>query len=167
MGTKRDLEAIEARRLQGLRLLKRGVVQSEVARQVGVKRQTVHIWAQRLQEAAGAIGKLRARPLGRPRKLDEQQLKELRSIVLAGALSAGFPTELWTLKRVRAVIKQRFAVQYGTAGCWRLLRELGFSPQKPERRAMQRDEQAIATWKRKTWPTLKKSPGAKAARSSS
>src|SRR5205085_9676630 len=91
MATKRDLEAIEARRLEGLRLLKRKVPQSEVARRVGVTRQTVHIWAQRLQEAARAIGKLRARPLGRPTKLDQEQLEGLRAILLRRALSAGFP----------------------------------------------------------------------------
>lgn len=167
MATKRDLEAIEARRLEGLRLLKRGLVHSEVARRVGVTRQTVHIWAQRLQEVAGAVGKLRARRLGRPTKLDDEQIKQLGTMLLKGALAAGFPTELWTLKRVRVVIKQRFGVEYGTSGCWRLLRDMGFSPQKPEKRALQRDEQAITTWKRKTWPALKKSPAAKGARSSS
>lgn len=103
MGTKRDLEAIEARRLEGLKLLKRKVSQSEVARRVGVTRQTVHIWARRLEEVSGAVGKLRARSLGRPTKLDREQLEGLRAILLAGALTAGFPTELWTIKRVRAV----------------------------------------------------------------
>ena len=167
MGKKRDLEAIETRRLEGLRLLKRKVSQSEVARRVGVRRQTVHVWAKRLEEVSGAVGKLRARPLGRPTKLDREQLEELRVILLAGALTAGFPTELWTIKRVRAVILKRFDVEYGMSGCWSLLRELGFSPQKPEKRAIQRNEEAIAQWKRKTWPALKKSPASRAARSSS
>jgi len=167
MGTKRDLEAIEERRLEGLRLLKRKVSQSEVARRVGVTRQTVHIWKRRLEEASGAVGKLRARALGRPTKLSQEQLDGLRAILLAGALTAGFPTELWTIRRVRAVIAQRFAVKYGTSGCWSLLREMGFSPQKPEKRATQRNEQAIELWKRKTWPGLKKRPSAKGARSSS
>lgn len=167
MGTKRDLEAIEARRLKGLRLLKRNVTQSEVAREVGVTRQTVHIWAQRLAEAKGAIGKLKARTLGRPRRLSEEQRTSLRSILLTGALQAGFPTELWTTKRVRAVVKERFDVEYSTVGIWRVLRSLGFTPQKPEKRATQRDEKAIATWKRKTWPALKKSPKPRAERSSS
>ena len=66
MGTKRDLEEIEAWRLKGLRLLKRKVAQWEVAREVGVTRQTVHIWSRRLEEGSGAIGKLCAKPLGRP-----------------------------------------------------------------------------------------------------
>ena len=167
MGTKRDLEAIEARRLEGLRLLKRKVSQSEVARRVGVRRQTVHVWAKRLEEVSGAVGKLRARPLGRPTKLEREQLEGLRAILLAGALTAGFPTELWTIKRVRAVIRKRFDVEYGMSGCWSLLREMGFSPQKPEKRATQRNEEAIAQWKRRTWPALKKSPASRGARLSS
>ncbi len=167
MGTKRNLEAIEARRLQGARLLKRGVAQAEVARRLEVSRQAVSLWAKKLALVKGAVGKLKGRALGRPRRLDDEQCLALRSILLAGALTAGFPTELWTIKRVRAVIKKRFDIEYGTPGCWRLLRELGFSPQKPEKRATQRNEEAIELWKRKTWPALKKSPSARGARSSS
>jgi transposase len=167
MGTKRDLEAIEARRLKGLRLLKHNVPQSDVAREVGVTRQTVHIWAKRLDEAKGAVGKLKARTLGRPRRLSEEQRTGLRSILLVGALQAGFPTELWTTKRVRTVVKERFDVEYSTVGIWRVLRSLGFTPQKPEKRATQRDEEAIVAWKRKTWPALKKSPKPRGERSSS
>lgn len=167
MGTKRDLEAIEARRLQGARLLKRGVKQAEVAQKLQVSRQTVSRWAARLDAVRGAVGKLKARELGRPRRLDEEQRAGLRAILLTGALTAGFPTELWTIKRVRAVIKQRFDVEYSTVGCWHLLRNLGFTPQKPEKRATQRNEEAIAAWKRKTWPALKKSPASRGERSSS
>ena len=164
MATKRDLEAIEARRIEGLRLLKRRLPQAEVARQLEVSRQSVSRWAQRLAEVDGAIGKLKARALGRPRRLDPAQCAGLRKVLLKGALQAGFPTELWTVKRVRALVKREFGVTYSNSGCWELLRSLGFSPQKPEKRALQRDEVAIATWKRKTWPTLKKTPYAKGAR---
>jgi transposase len=167
MGTKRDLDAIEARRLQGARLLKRGVPQAEVAKQLDVSRQTVSRWAARLDSVKGAVGKLKARTLGRPRRLDEEQCAGLRAILLCGALQAGFPTELWTLKRVRSVVKERFDVEYSTVNVWRLLRSLGFTPQKPEKRATQRNEEAIAKWKRKTWPALKKSAAPRAERSSS
>jgi transposase len=167
MATKRDLESIEARRLEGARLLKRKVPQAEVARSLGVSRQAVSVWARRLEEVSGAAGKLKARSLGRPRRLDEEQCKAIRAILLVGALTAGFPTELWTIKRVRAVIKQRFGIAYSTTGCWHLLRQLGFTPQKPDKRALQRNEEAIELWKRKTWPSLKKRPSGKSARSSS
>ena len=55
------------------------------------------------------------------------------------------------------LVAREFGVEYSTSGGWELLRSLGFSPQKPEKRATQRDEQGIVQWKRKTWPALKKS----------
>ncbi len=72
MGTMRDLEAIAERRLKGARLLKSGVLQAEVARRLEVSRQAVSVWAAELAEKKGAIGKLRAKPLGRPTRLDEE-----------------------------------------------------------------------------------------------
>jgi transposase len=167
MGTKRDLEAIEARRIAGARMLKRKVAQAEVARELGVSRQAVSVWARQLAEVNGAVGKLKAKPLGRPKRLQAGQCEALSRMLLAGALQAGFATELWTVKRVRSVIAREFGVQYSQSGCWELLRDLGFSPQKPERRATQRNEEAILAWKRQTWPGLKKKRAARAEPSSS
>lgn len=167
MGTKRDLEAMEARRIEGARLLKRKVPQAEVARRMGVSRQAVSNWARQLAEVKGAVGKLKTKPLGRPKQLDDAQCAALSRLLLKGALAAGFPTELWTVKRVRTLIKREFGVAYSNTGGWELLRNLGFTPQKPEKRALQRDEQAIVQWKRKTWPALKKKPAEKDAPSSS
>lgn len=167
MGTKRDLEAIEARRLAGARMLKGKVPQAEVARELDVSRQAVSVWARQLAEVKGAVGKLKGKPLGRPKRLDASQCESLSRALVAGALQTGFATELWTVKRVRAVIKREFGVEYSQTGCWELLRSLGFSPQKPEKRATQRDEQAIVEWKRKTWPALKKKRVARPEPSSS
>lgn len=167
MGTKRDLEAIEARRIAGARMLKRKVAQADVARELGVSRQAVSVWARQLAEVNGAVGKLKAKTLGRPRRLDVEQRASLSRMLVAGALQAGFPTELWTVRRVRAVVAREFGVEYSQTGCWELLRNLGFSPQKPEKRATQRNEDAILQWKRKTWPGLKKKPAARAEPSSS
>jgi transposase len=167
MVTKRDLAAIEARRITGARLLKRKVPQAEVARRLEVSRQTVSVWARQLDAVNGAVGKLKAKPLGRPCRLDAKQCADLSALLLKGALQAGFPNELWTIKRVRAVVKREFGVAYSNTGCWELLHNLGFSPQKPEKRALQRDEEAIVRWKRHTWPALKKSPVERDGRSSS
>jgi transposase len=161
------LEAIEARRIAGARMLKRNVAQAEVARELGVSRQAVSVWARQLAEVNGAIGKLKARTLGRPKRLSVEQCESLSRMLVAGALQAGFPTELWTVKRVRAVVVREFGVEYSQTGCWDLLRSLGFSPQKPEKRATQRNEDAILEWKRKTWPALKKKRAARAEPSSS
>lgn len=164
MSTNRDMEAIAARRIAVARMLKRKVPQAEVARELGV---AVSVWARQLAEVNGAVGKLKGRPLGRPKRLDAAQCELLSRALVAGALQAGFATELWTVKRVRAVIKREFSLEYSQTGCWELLRSLGFSPQMPEKRATQRDEQAFVQWKRKTWPALKKKRAASAERSSS
>lgn len=164
---KRDLQAMEARRIEGARLLKRNVAQAEVARRLEVSRQAVSVWARQLVEANGAVGRLKAKPVGRPTRLQPAQCERLRQMLLNGALAAGFPTELWTIKRVRLLVKREFDIAYSNTGGWELLRSLGFTPQRPEKRALQRDEQAIRAWKRKTWLALKKKPAARGEPSSS
>jgi transposase len=83
--------------------------------------------------------------------------RKLAKLLLKGAVANGFPTELWTLARVGQLIAREFGRQYSLVHVMRLLRELGFSCQKPEKRAIQRNEQAIADWRTKRWPALKKS----------
>ena len=165
MKHKRDFKALEKRRLKGAKLLERGLSKSEVARRLGVTRQTVAAWEQRVDQ--GGADSLMRGTLGRPRQLDAEQERELGQILMQGALSAGYATELWTLPRIGKLIAQRFGVQYSTGHLWHLLRRLGFSCQKPEKRATQRNEGDIARWKRHTWPALKKKPSAKSAPSSS
>ena len=165
MKHKRDFKALEQRRLKGAKLLARGVSKSEVARQLEVSRQTVAAWEQRLTE--GGQQSLKRGTLGRPRQLGAEQERELAKLLMAGALAAGYPTELWTLPRIGKVITERFGVQYSTGHLWHLLRRLGFSCQKPEKRATQRNEEEIIRWKRHMWPALKKKPSAKVAQSSS
>jgi len=165
MEHKRDFNALEKRRLKGAKLLARGLSKSEIARQLGVTRQTVAVWEQRLDE--GGRDSLKRGALGRPRQLDAGQERELAKLLMAGALSCGYPTELWTLPRIGKLIAQRFGVQYSTGHLWHLLRRLGFSCQKPEKRATQRNEGEIVRWKRHTWPAFKKKPSAKGAPSSS
>lgn len=164
MKHKRDFKALEKRRLKAARLLARGVRKSEVARQLGVTRQTVATWEQRMAE--GGRDALKCGELGRPRQLDAEQERELGKVLMAGALAAGYPTELWTLPRIGKLIAKRCGVEYSTGHRWHLLRRLGFSCQKPEKRATQRNEAQIARWKRHTWPALKKKPSEKAAPSS-
>ena len=68
---------------------------------------------------------------GRPAQLDAKQLGGLRSALLQGAMAHGFDTELWTLKRVRALIERLHAVSFSEIHVWRLLGAIGFSSQKP------------------------------------
>jgi len=147
-------DATRMRVLAG-RLMLAGKTPAEAAKAVGVARQTAYTWKARLDE--GGIDALRAMAPGRPAQLDGAQLDALGSALLQGAIAHGFGTELWTLKRVRALIERLYGVRFSEVHVWRLLGAMGFSSQKPERRAIERDDLAVLQWKRKTWPALKKS----------
>ena len=145
---------LQHRRLRAGRMLARGVTQAEVARRVEVSRTTVSL-RNREREKNGLEG-LKARPRGRPAGLSAEQRRQLLQALLAGALSEGFPTELWTLRRVAVLIERRFGRRYSDTQVWRILGALGFSCQRPEGRALERNEEAIRRWKHKRWPVLKK-----------
>ena len=156
MVQKRLSEATK-KRVRAGRMLQKGIGCAEVALAVGVARQTVYTWKALLDE--GGIDALRAVPgRGRPAKLDKAQLASLRAVVLQSPTEHGFATELWTLKRVVSVIERMHGVRFSQGHMWRILGALGFSAQKPEKRAIERNEDAVRTWKRSTWPALKKKP---------
>jgi len=158
---KKPMDEPTRKRLRAARMLLAGKGPAEVALAVGVARQTVYTWKGLLDE--GGIDALRAVPgRGRPARLDAQQLTQLRQALLQKPTEHGFGTELWTLKRVGMLIKRMYGVEFGQTQIWRILGTLGFSAQKPERRAIERDEEAVRHWKRHTWPALKKKPSAKA-----
>lgn len=156
------LDEVTKRRVRAGRMLQRGIPPAAVAERVGVARQTVYTWKRVLDE--GGIDALRqSRRTGPQSKLDEAALSRLREVLLESPTAHGFGTELWTLKRVQHLIRREFGVRHSEVHVWRLLGQLGFSSQKPEKRALERDEGAIRAWKRRTWPALKKKPSAKAA----
>jgi transposase len=148
---------LERRRRRAIDLLAQRLGLREVARQVQGSAGSVHQWRQAWQHGGEAALAHKPAP-GRPRKLTDAQCGELLQLLLQGARANGFPNELWTLKRIDAVIRVQFGVGYYPAHVWKVLRRLGWSCQLPERRAMQRGEQAIAHWKRYQWPAIKKSP---------
>lgn len=148
------------RRVRAGRLMLKGKTPAEAAAAVGVARQTAYTWKARLEE--GGIDALRAMTPGRPAQLSRGDLTWLGKALLQGATAHGFGTELWTLKRVAVLIERQCGVRFSQVHVWRLLGALGFSPQKPERRALERDDEAAQTWLHKTWPALKKKPSAKA-----
>ena len=159
---KKRLSEAAKKRVRAGRMLQKGKSCTEVALSVGVARQTVHTWKSLLNE--GGIDALRAVPgRGRPAQLDAAQLDQVRAAVLQSPTEHGFGTELWTIKRVGAVIKRMHGVDFSPAHVWRILGAMGFSPQKPDKRAIERNEDAVRSWKRRTWPTLKKKPSEKTA----
>jgi transposase len=161
---KRDFKQLEARRRRGMRMLARGLSQAEVARSCEVSRQTAMTWARLLAEDPQAW---RRRPLGRPGAFSEKERSRLAKLLLQGAMANGFATEVWTLARVAKLIEREFGHAFSVSYVWAVLREMGFSSQRPVGRATQRDEQAIRQWKTKRWPALKKTPDATDAPSSS
>jgi transposase len=123
---------------------------------IGVAPISVSRW--REAHKAGGDKALASKPVpGRPTKLSPAQRVKLVQLLKQGPRAHGHPNELWTLKRVAQLIEKHFAVHYHPSSVWHILTALCWSCQKPERRARERDEQAIAHWRQKDWPRIKKS----------
>lgn len=165
-GVRRDFAGLEQRRLRAARLLKKGVHQSEVARQVGVHRQSVSRWAAELDKM-GRAGLKQAGRAGRKPRLSAEDVKKIERGLKRGPQALGYETALWTSARVAQLIEAECGVRYHASQAWRILRQLGWSCQRPSGRALERDEEKIRQWKQKRWPELKKRPKTKAGRSSS
>lgn len=165
-GVQRDFQALERRRLAGARLLARGVSQAEVARRVGVHRQSVNRWAQQLA-ARGTAGLKHPGRAGRKPRLAGADLRRIERALKRGPEALGYRTNLWTTERVAELIEQECGVRFHPGHVWRILRQLRWSCQRPVGRARERDEQAIRYWKKVRWPQVKKAPCARAEPSSS
>jgi transposase len=151
----RDRQAFERIRLQAGALFAAGRSQTEVAHQLGVSRQNVSRWHTRWR--AGGQDALRsAGPTGCASRLSDQQLHDLKQALRQGAHVHGFDTDHWTLARIATVIQQMTGIGYHPGHVWRLLRRrLGWRLQRPARRAVERDEQAIARWVESDWPRIR------------
>lgn len=165
-GVRRDFDALEKRRLEAIRLWESGLNQSEVARRVKVVRQTVVRWVAQYRER-GKAALRKAGRAGRKPLLKPEDHRRLEELLVRGPEALGYETPLWTCPRVAHLIEQEFGVRYHEGHVWKVLVSLGWSPQRPTAKARERNEEQIRTWKRKTWPALKKKPARKAARSSS
>lgn len=149
---------LERRRRRAVELLRQGRAPREVAEMVGVDRRSVYRW--QAQVSQGGVRALRAKKAsGRPPRLSEEQRREFETILLAGAQAWGFVSDLWTCPRMASVIEQRFGVKYHVDHLPRLMHQMGWSVQKPTRRAIERNEQAIRTWIKREWPRIKKKRG--------
>ena len=173
---KRKLKLLEHRRLEGARLLMKGVAKAEVARQLGVSRQSVQNWAIRLtvkrktdmggtitasfqQEEKGFLSnkkiyktsynELRCQQLGRPKKLTNNEVRKLKRALKAGAKAAGHLTDKWTLSKIQALIEQEYLAGETVSRTYvlQLLRDLGFSCEKPGLD----DELPLRKWERLGW----------------
>lgn len=147
---------MEERRQEGGRLLKAGKLsQAEIARQLGVSRATVSDWA-KVVESQGIKGLKSKKARGVEAKLSQEQKQRLKKILDQGALRHGFSTDRWTLERVQQVIQEKFKTSYHPKYLSRLLRQLGFSPQKPMPQAIEQEKELVRAWLEKDWVRIKK-----------
>ena len=148
-------QQLERRRRQAIRLLLQRKSVSAIARLLAASKSSIVRWREAYKKQG--IKGLRPRPTpGRPARLSRAQKARLAKYLLKGPLATGYSTDLWTLERIATLIEKRFQVTYHPNHVWRLLLGMGWSCQKPERRALQRDEEAIAGWVRNEWPRIKK-----------
>lgn len=162
--TRRDFAALEQRRFEALELLQQGLSQGEVGGRLKVAQQTVSRWARQVREQ-GRESLQQAGRAGRKPQLAPDQRQALEAGLAAGPEALGYETPLWTCARVAHLIEEQFGISYHPAHVWKLLRQLGWSCQRPVGRALERNEAAIAEWKKVTWPALKKKPKKKAGKS--
>jgi transposase len=147
----------EGRRFRAWELYQRGWKQKDIAEALGVTKGAVSQWLKRAKE--GGVDALRhCKPPGASCRLTPEQRGQLPQLLTKGAQFFGFQGDLWTLPRVTEVIRRKFGVSYDPSQVSRILKTCGWSRQKPERRATQRNEAAIQRWKEERWPELKKRP---------
>lgn len=162
-GVKRDFNELEKRRLKAAELFDKGDTQADVRRKLNISAQSASRW--HACWAAGGKDSLRkAGRAGRLPRISEEQRDQVKAALLAGPQAHGYSTGLWTIGRVADLIKEITGVSYHKGHAWKILRGLGWSSQRPVGRALERNESAIADWKKKQWPAIKKKRSPKGER---
>jgi len=149
------IEQLEKRRQHALELVRKGKSSEEIANRFGVTERSVRRWRQEPKHRKG-----KSKPaLGRTAYLTKDQVKKLEQELLQGAYAHGYSEDYWTLDRIGHLIRDLFRTRYTPSGVWRLMDRMNWSCQKVQRQAIQRNDEAIANWKRYTWPRIKKVAG--------
>jgi transposase len=151
----RDHKALERRRLAAGKLFGKGVSQYKAAKHFKVSTAATNQW-HKAWRAKGEEGLLSQGNPGFSSVYTEEKKKSLRSLILAGPKKCGYATDFWTVGRIAATARAKLGVRLQTTQTWRTVISLGFSCQKPERRAKERNERAIKEWRIKAFPRLKK-----------
>ena len=153
----------EARRLRSFDLVKKGWRRRLIAEAFDVSEAAVSQWCKAVSAQGRKALHTRPRP-GAPARLTEDEQKLIPEFLWHGAEAYGFRGQLWTCDRIAKVIEQEFGVSYHPSHVARLLKKLGWTPQKPIKRASQRNEAEIRRWRTETWPLLKKKPAERGVR---
>lgn len=155
----------EWRRMRAWELHQAGWTGAAIAGALKVSAAAVSGWLKRAR--TGGVEALRRHPAPGPTpKLTDAQRAELPALLARGAQAYGFVGDLWTTRRVAVVIERRFGVRYHPAHVSRLLRQIGWTVQKPVVRATQRDEAQVTVWRAERWPALQAKPRPRGAPSS-
>ncbi len=142
------------RRRRALALLDEGLSLNGVARQIGCAPSSVMRWRNLRAETGDGVFAVQLPP-GRPLRLTAIQFRKLERILLKGPLAFGYGTDLWTTQRIAEVIESEFGESYHRDHVGRMMKKLGWSHQKPDRRAIERDDEIVKRWKDEDWPRVK------------
>lgn len=149
---------LEERRRQAVHEIEvDGATPTSVAKKYKVEIGTIYRWCGQYRENKKHGLKSRPTP-GAPRRLSSAQLAKLEDMLLKGAAASGFANDLWTCPRIKDLIKDRFGVDYHVDHIVRLLGRMGWSAQRPTKRALERDDKRIREWVKKEFPGVKKKP---------
>ena len=149
-------KALERRRLQAGRYFSQGKSQALVAKRLRVTTAAACKWHARWEDdkEKGLRSKGRC---GVKKSITKEKLRAIQKTLEKGPVHAGFPNDLWTLERVRTILKRETNRSFHIGYVWKILtRDLGWSNQKPSRRARERNEAGIARWRKETWPAIQK-----------
>jgi transposase len=160
MRERRDPVVFEDRRFQALGLFRKGLSQADIARQLRVSRAAVCQWLKKAKRKGKVALRRKPRP-GRPPKLTDDQRDKLVQLLARGAEHAGYATQLWTAERIQRLVVEQFGSRYHVNHIPKLLRQCGWSYQRPTGRAVERNDVEVRRWVREEWPRIKKKPASK------
>jgi transposase len=155
MRPKGNAAELERRRRRAVALLADGYSTADVAERVGTDPRSVRRWRQAYEEG-GEEALMAVPPPGRPSKLSARHRRLVVRRLLKGAKANGFTTDVWTCPRIAEVIERHYGVRYHVDHIPRLMASLGWTCQKPEKRAVERDQDAISRWVSQDWVRIKK-----------
>lgn len=157
MRPKGSTAVLLARRMKAIKFLDEDLSLNEIARRIGCNASSVMRWRDRWLSGGEEALRVRTSP-GRPSRMSRAEKRRLLRYLVRGPLEFGWTTDIWTTRRIVTLIQKQFGISYHFTHVARLLHALGWSPQKPERRALERNEAAIQKWKDTTWKRVKKTP---------
>lgn len=149
--------AREFRRLRAIELYNGGMKAVRIAEVLGVTRGAVSQWLKRYREQ-GIDSLYHHERVKRPGKLPQIQIEELTRMLLQGAENFGYTGDVWTGSRIRDLIEIKFGVKFSVRHVQRLMKKMGWTPQKPVTFASQKNMEEVQLWREQRWPDIKKSP---------